>query len=151
MATTPDPAQLASAGRREIRAAVHRLTADPGDPPPGSLETLAALRYLGAAVIWAKRDAARDAREKGQSWSDIGEAMGYADGTQPGLTSVAERAFLAVAEDLGSGPSAAWRCLCGALIIDHGPEAGGPAESETGHAEDCPRHTADLTAARMQG
>jgi hypothetical protein len=129
--------------RRQVRRAVTEMTGGAGDPRSAVHDPLAALRALTSLrgeAVRAEREAARRAREDGLPWSRVGEAMGFADRPRPGLTSVAERAFLAVASDLGSGPSFAWTCpSCGGVIVDYGPETGHPADAEHGHAEGCKR------------
>lgn len=132
-----------AAARHQVRRAVTEMTGGTGDPRSAVHDPLAALRALTSLrgeAVRAEREAARRAREDGRLWSQIGEAMGFADDPAPGMTSVAEHAFLAVASDLGSGPSFAWTCLsCLQVVIDYGPETGSPADAEHGHAEGCER------------
>jgi len=133
--------------RREISNAVRRMTAGLGDSRSAvydPLRELGALHLLGAAVIHAERGAARRAREDGQSWQGIGEAMGYADTPGPGTTSVAELAFQRLASDLGSGASFDWRCpSCEGLVTDYGPEVPLP-DAQQGHAGGCERYGAEV-------
>jgi hypothetical protein len=133
----------ATIARRWIAQAVTGMTGNTGDPHSAyhdPLEALRSLAAIGAAVRRAEQDAARAAREQEKTWTDIGEATGFADPPQPGMTSVAEHAFHRFASDIGSGPSVVWRCRsCGELVSDHGPELGNPADAERGHAEGCAR------------
>ena len=115
------------------------------------LKALGALTQLRAAVTRAERDAARRAREDGRTWHDIGEALGFKGLSGFPWTSVAERAFLATASDLGSGPVVAWECpVCGGMVTDRGPETGHPADAEEGHRGSCARLTATVKAWNAQ-
>ncbi len=134
---------LASMARRQIQRAVTDMTAGVGDPCSAvydPLVALAALARLRAAVTHAERDAARRAREHGRTWQDIGEAYGFADRPGLGATPPGERAFLAFAPDLGTGPVATWTCPdCGGTVLDRGPGSGHPADAEQGHGPGCER------------
>ena len=138
---------------REAGAPVTRrpvIRSEPDGPTmlePEALAALAAAAALAASAVAAVKDHARTAREDGAPWSRIGEAMGYADEPQPGLTSVAEHAFAAVAADLGSCRVFGWTCpACLGVVTDYGPEAGHPQDAEHGHAETCARMTAMVRA-----
>lgn len=93
------------------------------------------------------RDWARDARGNGSSWDDVAEALGrmirVPEGEDPAI-----EAFVWVAPrpSMRSDPvRTSWRCeSCDSRITDHGPYDNHPDEIETGHAEDCARHAADL-------
>ncbi len=91
-------------------------------------------------------DYVRYAREDGHSWRDIGIALGFSDDPEAGI-SAPEAAY-----DYAAGTTPAWRsfvwvCLqYRATIIDHGPEAGHPADCEQGHADDCTRLAAAVAA-----
>lgn len=112
----------------------------PSVPEPEPLAALAAARSLERAARDAWRQHAKAAREDGRTWADIGEALGYADDPQPGMTSVAEHAFAALASDLGRGPSFGWTCpACLQTVLDYGPEMGHAEDAERGHAEGCAR------------
>jgi hypothetical protein len=115
-------------------------------PEPESLAAITAARHLE----WAARDAVRrhvkSAREDGRGWHAIGEALGFADDPQPGMTSIAEHAFAVVASDLGMGCSFGWTCPdCLNTVIDYGPELP-PHDAEHGHAEGCERFAATVRA-----
>ncbi len=135
--------------RHQITRAVSDLTdgfGDPRSPAYGPLTALRALHQLRMALTTAEREAARRAREAGSSWTDIGEAYGFADNPGLGMTSVPGRAFLAFASDLGSGPVVTWTCpACTRTVIDTGPE-GHPADQEQGHGAGCTRLAATIRA-----
>jgi hypothetical protein len=102
------------------------------------------------------------ARGAGHSWDVLAEALE--------LTQVADEAGIPHGEaafnwaaarriDGDTGPrwcghdlQVWWRCgTCEQRITDHGPFNGQhPDEEETGHAPDCPRHTAELAAWRTR-
>ena len=90
---------------------------------------------------------ARQARESGHDWLEIGAALGFERLAEPGI-SVAAAAY-----DYATGTAAfdrrsfAWVCpACRGTIIDHGPEAGSPADCEEGHADGCRRLATAITA-----
>jgi len=85
-------------------------------------------------------DYVRYVREDGHSWHDIGVALGFSDDTELGI-SAAEAAYdYAAGTAMSAWRSFAWVCQhCRATIIDHGPEAGHPADCEEGHADGCTR------------
>jgi hypothetical protein len=95
----------------------------------------------------AARDYIRAAREAGQSWDQIGRALGVApnaDADQAGLT-VAEAAYTYAAGSphtdtaVRYGRSFVWRCRsCDQAISDRGLIAG-PADDEPGHGDGCLR------------
>lgn len=91
-------------------------------------------------------DYVRHAREDRHSWQDIGIALGFSDDPEAGI-SAAEAAYTYAAGTTPAWRSFAWVCLqCRATIIDHGPEAGHPADCEQGHADDCTRLAAAVAA-----
>jgi hypothetical protein len=139
----------ATIARRWIAQAVTGMTGNTGDPHSAyhdPLEALTVLGHLRAAIAQPERAAARRAREDGQSWHAIGEALGFADDPGPGMTSIADRAFLALADRLADGPSLAWSCsACGGLVRDRGP-AIPLLDAERGHAEGCARLAAAMAA-----
>ena len=113
------------------------------EPLPGAR----AARDLEYAARATARDYIRQAREAGQSWQQIGRALGLTpngDADQVGAT-VAEAAYTYAAGSPYSdtavryGRSFTWRCTsCDQAIGDRGLIAG-PAEDEHGHAEGCIR------------
>lgn len=104
---------------------------------------------------------AERARAEGRSWDDVAEALGLArdDG---GEWSRAELAYLHLVEGRALQPDEeqpagrwrprlSWRCVsCGQLVTDRGPFEAAPYNNEAGHAPDCVRHTAEITAHRAQ-
>ena len=132
--------------RHQILRAVSGMTAGLGDPRNAvhdPLAALTALSHLRAALAREELEAASRAREDGRSWDVIGEAMGY---PLPGITSAAERAFTALAADLGTGPAVPWTCpSCRRVVIDYGPEAG-VLEREQGYGDGCERFAAEIAA-----
>ena len=112
----------------------------PTSPEPEPLAAIGVAVELRHAAARAVSDHTRNAREDGCTWSQIGEAMGLADRPGPGMASVAERAFLSVASDLGRGQAFAWTCpSCLGVVTDCGPEIDPPDAAEHGHADGCAR------------
>jgi hypothetical protein len=117
----------------------------PGHPELDALTVPEPADPLAAAVI--ARDLIRAAaaalamnlgmaREKGSGWDAIGAELGFT--SDPG-----ESAFRLASPALDA---VGWRCgSCGLLVTDRGPFSG-PADDETGHADDCERHAADMAA-----
>jgi hypothetical protein len=129
----------------------------PGDKEPTvrDVEPLAgarAARDLQLAARGTAREYIRQAREAGQSWEQIGQALGVAPGAdadQAGLT-VAEAAYTYAAGSphtdtaVRYGRSFVWHCpSCDQAISDCGLIAG-PADDELGHTGDCPRLAAAI-------
>jgi hypothetical protein len=125
-----------------------------GRPDLGStvtdVEPLAGLQAAASLKHAARRLAfeyVRQAREADDSWHEIGVALGLEHLAECGL-SVAGAAY----DYAAGGPDARsrsfpWVCpACQATVIDFGPEAGNPEDQEHGHATDCPRLAAALTA-----
>jgi len=89
----------------------------------------------------------RQAREANHSWHDIGVALGFERSSESAL-SVAGAAY----DYASAGPNSwqrsfLWGCpACQGTVIDFGPEAGNPEDQEHGHATDCPRQAAAVTA-----
>jgi hypothetical protein len=109
-----------------------------------------AARDIELRARHAARDYIRQAREAGQTWDQIGRALGVApsaDADQAGLT-VAEAAYTYAAGNphtdtaIRYGRSFTWWCRsCDQAISDRGLIAG-PADDEAGHTGDCPRQAA---------
>jgi hypothetical protein len=114
------------------------------------VEPLAGLRAATQLKHAAHRltlDYARQAREDGRSWHEIGTGLGLG-GPEPYCTSPAAAAYdYATRTGPPGRPIFAWVCpACRASVRDRGPEAGHPADCEEGHADGCPR----LVAAAAQ-
>ena len=111
------------------------------------LDGARAARDIETGARYEARDYIRQAREAGQTWDQIGQALGVAPGAdadQAGLT-VAEAAYTYAAGNphtdtaLRYGRSFLWRCgSCDQAISDYGL-VNGPADDEHGHAKDCTR------------
>jgi hypothetical protein len=106
-----------------------------------------AATQLKFAVRRLTAEYARLAREEGRSWREIGVALGLKDMADADVD-VADVAY----EHLAGAPSSwrpafAWVCpACRSTVLDHGPQAGHPADCEDGHADGCPRLVATVTA-----
>lgn len=112
------------------------------------LSGLAAATKLKFAVRRLPVEYARLAREEGHSWHDIGVALGLKDMADTGMD-VADVAYehLVGTHSSWRRPAFAWACpACRSTVIDHGPQAGHPADCENGHADGCPRLAAAVTA-----
>jgi hypothetical protein len=142
--TIPEPRDLIRNDIFALGAPAVKRPVVRGAPRTGMLqhpEPLAGIRAATAlrhAASRAVADCARYAREDGKTWAEIGAAM------EPPHDEYS--AFMAVASQMGRGPSFAWTCSCGPVVIDYGPEAGSPADQETGHAEGCTRLAATVAA-----
>lgn len=157
-----------TAARNQTRRAVHQLAIDSGaqliirpmfqgsaEPTTRDVEPLfgaRAARDIELSARTSAREYIRCAREAGQSWEQIGHALGLAPEPGPAGMTVAEAAYTYAAGSPNTptamryGRSFRWTCRsCDQLIIDHGHIAG-PAEDERGHAERCPRLTATIAA-----
>jgi hypothetical protein len=115
------------------------------DPMP----RVRAAGVLRAAARRVLVDAVVAARAAGRSWDEIGKALGLPDDGGP----VGEVAFALVVErreperarELFRVPSMSWRCgSCGELVSDRGPFVSHLVDNESGHAEDCGRHLAEV-------
>jgi len=110
--------------------------------PVPSLRAALLVRTVAASRV---RDAIRNARAAGESWAELAELLGVAD---------AEAAYEVAVGPADDGAGWAWsrhrdtywRCsTCGALVTDAGPY-GHPSDNESGHADGCARHRADIAA-----
>lgn len=132
-------------GTREIREPIgdSSMTRLVSADPLAGLRAAVQVRRVAAAQV---REYARDARGAGWSWAEIGSVLGF-----EGLDEPEVLAFEHVAERGGrSGvrrESVSWRCTtCGARVTDTGPYGSHPTDVESGHAEGCARHRADIAA-----
>ena len=112
-----------------------------------SMSGLEAATKLASAVRRLILDYARQAREDGHSWQEVGVALGIKPVDDSGV-SVADAAYDYAAGTPGFGrASFAWVCsVCRGTVIDRGPQAGHPADTEEGHADDCRRLAAGIAA-----
>ncbi len=89
------------------------------------------------------QDAIRAARAAGTSWAELADTLGVDGG---------EAAYrVAVGPDDGwawyQRQDVYWRCsACAELVTDSGPYEAHPANNETGHADGCARHLAEIAA-----
>ena len=95
-------------------------------------------------------DYAKKARGEGKPWDALAEPLGLSTDPDEYGNSAAEAAFELVAPkpsmrfDL---VTVHWTCAsCGQSITDKGPYNGHPDDDETGHADDCARHLAEVAA-----
>jgi len=165
----PDRETTAAAARNAIRVAAFTISRDTGaaiitrptfngsDRTTRDIDPLAGM-HAARELELASRESAcryiRQAREAGYSWHDIGTAMHLdpnGDPQQAGHT-VAEAAYTYAAGSLDRefalryGRSVTWTChACDKAISDRGL-CNGPADDEHGHARDCPRLAATITA-----
>jgi len=162
-----------SAARTAARRAAINLARDAGAPVitrplyPGAdttvrdIEPLAGMRAAREIELGARHTARgyiRTAREAGQSWHEIGVALGLApdaDADQAGQT-VGEAAYTYAAgrpdteTALRYGRSFAWTCpSCDRAISDHGL-FNGPADDERGHTDRCPRLAATMARSEAE-
>ena len=119
------------------------LTITDADPMSG----LKAAATLTSAARRLTLDYARQAREDGRSWREIGLAIGPG-GVPEAAGDVADAAYDDLAGTTAFAQSAfAWVCpACRNMVIDRGPQAGNPADCEEGHASECPRLAAAVAA-----
>jgi hypothetical protein len=98
---------------------------------------------IARGLVWRWAGAARGA---GCSWEQVAAAMSIVDVDEPGV-----EAYLRLTDGI-SGSSVAWAALrwtcegCRRTVRDAGPWSANPADNETGHAPDCPRHIGEIDA-----
>jgi hypothetical protein len=125
------------------------------DPALAGLRAAAAIRAAAYAQIY---EHAMNARGDGATWAQIGRALGI-DGEEWEGQDPAETIYryLVWDEPLPDvSPSwgrregkARWTCRsCGQRVSDDGPWEANPENIESGHAEDCERHRAEIAAVR---
>lgn len=99
------------------------------------------------------REYADAARGDGRTWRELAEPLGI-EMDEDGYTDVAVEAFLAVCPEplrQFDRRRTSWRCAsCGEVVTDYGPYNGNPVDDESGHAEDCVRHQAEIAACRAR-
>ncbi|MCM3846324.1 hypothetical protein ND486_08980 [Pseudonocardia sp. DR1-2] len=121
------------------------------DDPLAGVRAALLMRSVAEAQLY---DYARSSRAAGRSWDEIGAVLSLPTGGAP----VGEAAFDwlvcgRVPDPEREGirsfrtPSAFWRCsTCGEQVTDDGPFESHPTDNETGHADSCARHRADVAA-----
>jgi hypothetical protein len=104
--------------------------------PLAGLQAAASLKHAAWRLAL---EYVRQAREAGNSWHDIGVALGF------GLLAESDMSVAGAAHDYAAGGpetwsrSFPWVCpACQTTVIDFGPEAGNPDDQEQGHAADWP-------------
>ena len=122
------------------------------DAPSDLRAAISAAKYAAHVAEGLMREYARQARGHGLTWAEIAPSVIDVEDVDYGADPAVE-AFRWVAPT----PSMQfdtiytyWSCsTCGEHITDNGPYDG-PAEDETGHADTCTRHMADVAAARAR-
>lgn len=113
---------------------------EPADPAQ-AIE-LARLIEGTARGLW--RRYAEQARGAGKTWLELADAVGV-DADEDERDHLAFRLITGEPTSSWREPYASWRCgSCGERIRDVGPYGGHPDDSESGHAEDCMRHKAEV-------
>jgi hypothetical protein len=115
-----------------------------------------AVRQIEHSARALTRGYARQAREDGHAWHEIGAALGLSASAGHRGVPLAEAAYDEVASDPDGeyarryGRTFSWTCpACRAAVRDKGP-CDGPADDEQGHADGCPRLRAAITAWEAQ-
>jgi hypothetical protein len=129
-------------------------------PQPDPLTAVRAARTVRQEAAQLLGEHIDRARGAGHTWAELAAALG--------LTKLADEAGIPDGQAAfcwattgridgdrgpvwGYEPRRSWRCAsCQERVTDHGPFNGNPGDDETGHAPDCPRHTAELTAWRTR-
>ena len=129
------------------RPSLHMTTTDV-EPMAG----IRAVRQIEYSTRGLTREYARQAREDGHTWHEIGAALGLSASADHRGVPLADAAYDEVADDPDGEygrrykRTFAWTCpACRAVVSDQGP-CGGPAEDEQGHADRCPRLVATMAA-----
>lgn len=142
-----DAAVAASAGRTLAHLRTNGRTW-PGvntiDPEP--IAQIEAARAIEQAARDLIRDFIRLARQAGRTWYEIGNALDLHYQAVAAKVSIAEVAYdYALQNQASSGMRTfIWNCpACSRLVTDQSPFRELPAREE-GHADDCPRWTAEL-------
>lgn len=110
------------------------------------LDILRATVLVRRVASAQERAYACDARGAGWSWAEVAGVLGFAEWDEPEVL-----AFEHVAER-GGRPgvrreSVSWRCTsCEQRVTDTGPFGSHPTDVESGHAEACARHRAEIAA-----
>jgi hypothetical protein len=130
--------------QRRLRGSSSLTTDEPASPA----DAVQVARLIATAARGWMREYARKARGAGVPWHDLAGPLGI-EQDEDGYNDLAAEAFLAVAEkpSMRFDPiRTSWRCdTCQQYVTDSGPN-GHPVDCERGHAEDCARHLAEITA-----
>ena len=168
------PARLADEARHWTRRAVLDIVRQSGgrtvtrpvfrDRPDLDMTTtdaepmagIRAVRQIEHSARALTREYARQAREVGRTWHEIGAALGLSASAGHRGVPLADAAYDEVAGDPDSeharryGRTFSWTCpACRAVVRDKGP-CDGPADDEQGHAGGCPRLRAAIAAWEAQ-
>ena len=154
-------------GRQAVNAAILRMARSAGaeiterPPWPGAVASTIYDVPPATGIQFASmlRDAARHkihdyirrARQDGLTWRQIGQALHLERDAEDRGVPLDDAAFGYAAGAEHAQPfetlSFGWTCpACGGIVIDYGPEAGHPEDSEHGHAPGCERQAAAVTA-----
>lgn len=113
--------------------------------PSEPLKRLVAARELEHAAHAAQQAFIREARETGQSWYEIGQALDLLWQAVGSGESVSDEAYdyaLRYERTTAIRTPYTWTCqACQRVITDRGPWPFRPEQQEDGHAADCPRWT----------
>lgn len=125
---------------RAVRLGLARTRADALGGQVSALAKVEVERRLEAEAWRGFARAVADARAAGFSWEQIAD--------RPNGAEAAEKLFESVSV-LGSRLGeryVSWRCGdCDGLVLDRGPYGGHPADTESGHGEDCGRLGAEVS------
>lgn len=108
---------------------------------------IAAARWVAARANSLVHEYAKKARGDGVPWRNLADPLGIE-------VDAWEDPAAAAFEHVAGTPvrtfdtlTVLWRCgSCGQLVTDRGPYNGHPVNNETGHAETCARHQAEIDA-----
>jgi hypothetical protein len=129
------------------------------DNPLAGVRAAIAVRNGGERLI---RDWADKARAAGTSWDEIGEALGLLQEGQSFSREEAAFEYVVDSKPLPKNDTGEWQprydqrntywsCgSCGQRIIDRGPYESHPDDNESGHAEGCERHAAEVAAWKVR-
>lgn len=169
----PDPSPKETA-RWSIEGTIRKVAVDVYDSAtvevpiwPGARTTKTTVEPLAGirAAIFV-RDVARnriheyvkEARGAGRTWAEIAAVFDL-DAEVTNHPGAAVFEYAAIGEPLPRPErrypfdprNVHWRCAsCGLLITDSGPYNGNPVDDESGHAETCERHAAEIAAWRAR-
>lgn len=136
-------------GTREVREAIggssvtRLVLADP-------VEGLRAAVLVQRVAVGEEREYAVAACGAGASWAEVAGVLGFGERDEPEVLAFEHTAARA-GRPGARWASVSWRCTtCAAPVTDSGPYGSHPTDVETGHAADCARHRAEITAWEQQ-